>query len=770
MTILEKLQTTPLPTLSPSGARGRKDTLPCQGEGCPKAWERAASGPQKFAMAFFALTIIFIFALIPSRAFAAPADDKFVRTGTPFMTNVQPSDYDKISKFDLLILPAELGVNQPHIFQELRSRNPAIVLLAYFPTKSYITGWGDSLHLAEKAGIDASWFLRDAGGNILSVWPGTEALSIVSGWNFYMPQFVHDRILSTGLWDGVFYDEVSDTISWLNGGNVDLNRDGSPESPASLDASWKEGMLAMLKKARSLDPDKIIVINGTSTPEFQPLVNGRMFETFPTPWEANGDWYEIMRRYIANENVVNKPGTVIINSNSKNTGAQADYRTMRFGLASSLMGSAYFGYDGGDQSHSEAWRYDEFEISLGKPTGSPKKANGTTAADAGSGYRFTAGVWQRDYQNGIALVNPTDKPQNVIFDSEYEKLRGTQDPGINDGSIVSSVTIPAKDGLIMLRPLDKVSGAPYLNGAFVRVLDGTGKASRTGFFAYDSRFQGSNIVIETDLNGDGSIENAVADKTSIKVYRADGSVAASFDPFGPKWKNGMEIAVGDVDGDGRQEIVASANAGGAPMVKIFDAAGKELKSFLAYGASFKGGVHVAVGNIDGKGADEIITGAGAGGGPHVRVWDGNGTIKTQFMAYSSSFKGGVYVAAGDTMGLGREQIITGAGLGGGPQVRIFDAGMNNKALGSFFAFNKSLRTGVRVTSSDIDGNGRAEILAESSDVFTVTSLEAPAIEIIESEDKIADNPDDSALPSSYEGNGEEKSQIPDHPLFLGMEY
>jgi len=84
----------------------------------------------------------------------------------PYMKLVEAKDYDALAKFDMITLPAELQIEEPQVFQELRKRNPKIILLAYFPTKSYITGWGDALHLSEKSGIDQSWFLRDAGGNI----------------------------------------------------------------------------------------------------------------------------------------------------------------------------------------------------------------------------------------------------------------------------------------------------------------------------------------------------------------------------------------------------------------------------------------------------------------------------------------------------------------------------------------------------------------------------------------------------------------------------
>ena len=92
-----------------------------------------------------------------------------------------------------------------------------------------------------------------------------------------------------------------------------------------------------------------------------------------------------------------------------------------------------------------------------------------------------------------------------------------------------------------------------------------------------------------------------------------------------------------------------------------------LFDFLAFDPGFAGGVHVATGDVDGDGRADIITGAGAGGEPRVRVFSGvDGAMLSDFLAFDPGFAGGVHVATGDVDGDGRADIITVGGPGGGP--------------------------------------------------------------------------------------------------------
>src|SRR5262249_38941684 len=136
----------------------------------------------------------------------------------------------------------------------------------------------------------------------------------------------------------------------------------------------------------------------------------------------------------------------------------------------------------------------------------------------------------------------------------------------------------------------------------------------------------------------------------------------------------------------------------------------EQMSFFAYSPGFKGGVRVAAGDINGDGHVDVITGAGPGGGPLVNAYDGaNGALIRSFYAYDAGFSGGVFVAAGDVNGDGKADIITGAGPGAGPHVKVFDA-VTNSEIKSFFAFDAGFTGGVRVAAGDVNGDGKADII------------------------------------------------------------
>jgi hypothetical protein len=265
-----------------------------------------------------------------------------------------------------------------------------------------------------------------------------------------------------------------------------------------------------------------------------------------------------------------------------------------------------------------------------------------------------------------------------------------------------------------------VAGADAGGSPHVRVFDALTGAEKFSFFAYGASFRGGVRVASGDVTGDGTpdIITGAGPGGAPHVRVFDGvtgtqltAALGSFLAYDIDFSGGVFVASGDVNGDGFDDIITGADAGGGPHVRIFSGFnGSELRNFFAYSPTFSGGVRVAAGDTDLDGLDEIITGAGPGGGPHVKVFSGlNNSELFNFFAYGASFTGGVYVAAGDVNGDGRADVITGAGAGGGPHVKVF-SGANVAELQNFFAFAPQFTGGVRVATADANGDGRLDIV------------------------------------------------------------
>jgi hypothetical protein len=265
-------------------------------------------------------------------------------------------------------------------------------------------------------------------------------------------------------------------------------------------------------------------------------------------------------------------------------------------------------------------------------------------------------------------------------------------PGFTGGTRVTVGNVTADTGS------EVVTGAARGGLSHVKVFT-NGFAERSGFIAYGA-FGGGVDVATGNVNGSGLDEIITGAGPGggphVRVWTPDGGAVGGtgFFAYPSGFTGGVNVASGDVDGDGTDEIITGAGPGGWPHVRIFRADGTPIGGFLAYSQAFSGGVDVAAVDIDGDGDDEIVTGAGAGGGPHVRVFNANGTEVVGFMAYSQAYTGGVRVGALAGSG-GFRQIVTGPGSGGGPHVRLFNA--NGTVRRERMGFPQSHTGGVDVT-------------------------------------------------------------------------
>ena len=258
--------------------------------------------------------------------------------------------------------------------------------------------------------------------------------------------------------------------------------------------------------------------------------------------------------------------------------------------------------------------------------------------------------------------------------------------GDNSGTSGNIVTAPGAGG-----------------GPHVQILDGQTGNSIANFFAYDPNFTGGVFIATADLNNDGINDIITAPGAgggpNVKVF--DGATLKllfSFFAYDPSFTGGVSVAVYDFNLDGILDIVTGAGPGGGPQVNIFDGSSHALiQSFYAFDPAFRGGVFVAIGDLFSDGTLDIITGAGAGGAPQVSVFDAQTLLlEKSFLAYDPDFSGGVRVGTYDNNGDGINDLITGPGPGGAPNVRVF-SGLNLDMIANFFAGDLDDLRGVFVS-------------------------------------------------------------------------
>jgi len=380
-------------------------------------------------------------------------EEKYPRLANLFFKwDITDVEAKELARWDLVVIDMEAGIKTPENLKKIREYNPNIKILAYITTQEF-TYREDLLKesvLRRKIYKDfrEDWWLKtDQGGRVVW-WPGTWMINITDGaipdengkrWNDYLPEFITKEVLSTGYWDGVFYDNAWDEASWLpSGKELDFNEDGVADGAKEIDKKWQEGMEKIFQKTRELAPGKIVMGNSGKT--YAKSLNGITIEHF-----HQMDWAWGMNDYFTVLKDDQDPETMILACNTENTGRSDDYKKMRYCFTSALLGDGYFAFDYGDQAHNYLWWYDEYDVFLGRPLSSAYNIFDKNNLE------IKKGVWRRDFAKGIVIINSTDKKQTIFLEDEFQKINGNQDKEINNGEIVKKINLEAKDGIILLK-------------------------------------------------------------------------------------------------------------------------------------------------------------------------------------------------------------------------------------------------------------------------------------------------------------------------------
>lgn len=244
--------------------------------------------------------------------------------------------------------------------------------------------------------------------------------------------------------DGLFMDNV--LVKPMVAG--DWYRNGTVLQPSSSQAqsALQAGYERYFSLVHQLIPGKYELGNiaewgqdGPVPSGYVGMAEGGLLETIlGESWstETWAGWQAMMTQYSRAMGALNAPKLLIFNQ----YGSPTDYQAFRYGFASCLMNDGYYSFTDPSKGYTGVVWFDEYNSKLGQATTPPP-----TSA-------WQKGVWRRDFTNGIALVNPKGNgPQTVQLGGTFVKIKGSQDPSVNNGQTVTSVTLKDRDGLILLR-------------------------------------------------------------------------------------------------------------------------------------------------------------------------------------------------------------------------------------------------------------------------------------------------------------------------------
>ena len=339
--------------------------------------------------------------------------------------------------------------------------------------------------------------------------------------------------------------------------------------------------------------------------------------------------------------------------------------------------------------------------------------------------------------HGTATVNPDGSfvytPAVGYYGPDSFTYTATSSEG---ASATGTVTIDVSYG----QPRSNLYGSPvYSVGAgaggspAVQTYAGLATTPAAARVVGPADFRGGVRTATGDVTGDGvpDLVTVTGPGTAAVATVYDGvtgQVVRSFAVFEAGFTGGAYVAVADFNHDRVADIAVSADVGGGPRIVIYDGrTGELLTSFFGIeDPAFRGGARIAAGDLNGDGYADLVVAAGADGGPRVAGFDGRTVLDpatrtklfSDFFAFDPALRNGVYVAIGDVDGDGKADLIAGAGPGGGPNVRIFSGDALTTtddvvALDNFFSGDDANRGGVRVAVTDADGDNRADLVTGS---------------------------------------------------------
>jgi len=350
-----------------------------------------------------------------------------------------------------------------NVVAKIRALNPEILLGAYtiIEETKYDSNRESNVDLDKYIKVQSeNWWLRTGAGERV---PSFRASCAINGSRYSTPdanglrwpqwlakrdfeKFFNPALIPGKGFDIWLVDCIRDKSLYLGDWDKDGLDDRSNEATAL--SAYRGVNAAYFAAMRTLAPQMILMGNAPcDLSMYSKALDASLIEAlfgqnwsfggYP-PWGQGHDgssWANVMKLYNTHfQNV--KSEFVVFQAH----GASTDYRLFRYALCSCLLNNGFFNYTDKSVGYVVPPWFDEYDHKLGMPISGPQ-----TVA-------WRNGVWRRDFEYGMSLVNPTASAQTVIIEAGFRRISGSQDAATNSGiSATGPLTIPSRDGIVLKR-------------------------------------------------------------------------------------------------------------------------------------------------------------------------------------------------------------------------------------------------------------------------------------------------------------------------------
>lgn len=293
--------------------------------------------------------------------------------------------------------------------------------------------------------------------------------------------------------------------------------------------------------------------------------------------------------------------------------------------------------------------------------------------------------------------------------------------GLDQPVVTQRCSGPDNEPVRLLTRLVAIGTRPGTSPS-VQFLNPDSRSITQRVMAFDEHDTHGVFTATGDLTGDHQPEvlvgSGVGSSPAVKMYRDNGSFVTSFNPFPTETTSGVTVAVADITGDGQDELITMP-AKSAAQIRVwhYDSsvnAFTQVAQAFAFSRSYQPGFTLAAGDLNNDGRAEIVVVPRTNGNAVVvmSLSDEHNLVPTQqFVPYTTTQGSGLSVTVADIFGTGHNMIIVGPNSKHTLPVKVFDA--QGRLQTKFILDAATLAGSPELASLDVNHDGQDELLVSS---------------------------------------------------------